>query len=330
MRRIPISSLMAKGLKALVLALGLSAAHSALAQSSAPPVRILVGFPAGGGVDVVARLLAEALGQKLGQPFVVDNRTGAGGLIAAAALKHAAADGQTVFLSNDHTVVTALLTTKAPGFEPSSDFVPIGNVAQIAMGLAVHPSTQSMRLDEFAAWAKRNPSKANVGVPAPASIPEFAVSLLSGQLSIDAKAVAYRGGAPLAADLVSGQLPAGITALSELLQYQKAGKIRVLAVSGTQRSPLLPEVPTFAEQGVQGLDQSNFLVLFARAGTSAKVVERYSDALRAVLAGPALREQLQALGMQPDYAGPEAVRRNMQRATDNWGQVVKQIGFQPQ
>ncbi len=132
---------------ALALAMGL--ATSAVAQGNNQPVRILVGFPAGGGVDAVARHVADALGQQMGQSFVVDNRTGAGGQIAAVALKQAAPNGQTLFMSNDHTVVIVPQTMKAPGFNPATDFTPVARITQVAFGLAVHPSTQAQRLADY-------------------------------------------------------------------------------------------------------------------------------------------------------------------------------------
>ncbi|MGE4335160.1 MAG: tripartite tricarboxylate transporter substrate-binding protein [Pigmentiphaga sp.] len=323
-------SWMKRGAYAMALATGLATGAACFAQSSSAPVRILVGFAPGGGVDAVARHLAEALGRELNQPFIVENRAGAGGKIAAMALAQAAPDGQTLFLSNDHTVVTIPLTTKDAGFDPDTDLALIGNVVQIAMGLAVHPSTQVTNLQEFAAWARQNPQHANVGVPAPASVPEFAVSLVAEKLGIEANPVAYRGGAPMARDLLAGQILAGITAPSELLQHVQAGGIRVIAVSGTERSPLLPDAPTFAEEGIEGLEMSNFLSLFAPAGTPEVVIQRYSKALNRVLEDPALRDKLAALGMEPDYTGPDGVRGNLRHASETWSTVIEKIGFQPQ
>ncbi|MCK9513337.1 MAG: Bug family tripartite tricarboxylate transporter substrate binding protein [Pigmentiphaga sp.] len=319
-----------RGAYTVALATGLAASTACFAQSSSAPVRILVGFAPGGGVDAVARHLADALGRELNQPFIVENRAGAGGKIAAIALTQAAPDGQTLFLSNDHTVVIIPLTTKDPGFDPAADLAPIGNVAQIAMGFAVHPSTRATNLQEFAAWARQNAQQANVGVPAPASVPEFAVNLIADKLDIEANPIAYRGGAPMALDLLAGQIHAGITAPSELLQHEQAGGIRIIAVSGTERSPLLPNVPTFIEEGIEGLELSNFLSLFAPAGTPEDVIQRYNTALSRVLQDPGLRDKLAALGMEPDYTGPDGVRSNIRQASETWSSIIEKIGFQPQ
>ena len=319
-------------LLALTAALALSQGMSlpALAQAQSTPVRILVGFPAGGGVDTAARHVADALTQQMGQTFVIDNRSGAGGQLAAVALKQAAPSGQTLFMSNDHTVVIVPQTLKSPGFNPAVDFVPVARVTQIAFGLAVHPSTQAQRLADHGKWVREQADRGAVGVPAPASVPEFTVALLAQHLDVKAHAVPYRGGAPMVADLIGGQIPAGITSLCELLPHQKAGKLRVIAVSGGQRSPLLPDVPTFAEQGVKGVDQSNFLALYAPAGTSPAVVKRYQDALREALAQPALRDKLEGMGMQVDFAPGEVVSRQMAQMTESWGQLIRASGFKPQ
>lgn len=319
-------------LLALTAALALSQSMSlpALAQAQSTPVRILVGFPAGGGVDTAARHVADALTQQMGQTFVIDNRSGAGGQLAAVALKQAAPNGQTLFMSNDHTVVIVPQTLKSPGFNPAADFVPVARVTQIAFGLAVHPSTQAQRLADHGKWVREQADRGAVGVPAPASVPEFTVALLGQHLDVKAHAVPYRGGAPMVADLIGGQIPAGITSLSELLPHQKAGKLRVIAVSGGQRSPLLADVPTFAEQGVKGVDQSNFLALYAPAGTPPAVVKRYQDALREALAQPALRDKLEGMGMQVDFAPGEVVSRQMAQMTESWGQLIRASGFKPQ
>ncbi len=315
---------------ATALTLSLSLSAPALAQGSAQPVRILVGFPAGGGVDAASRHVADVLSQQMGQSFVVDNRTGAGGQIAAVALKQAAPNGQTLFMSNDHTVVIVPQTMKSPGFNPATDFVPVARLVQIAFGLAVHPSTQAHRLADYGKWVREQPDHGAVGVPAPASVPEFTTGLLGQHLGAATNAVPYRGGAPMVADLIGGQIPAGITSLSELLPQQKAGKLRVIAVSGTQRSGLLPDAPTFAEQGVKGVEQSNFLALYAPAGTPAPVIKRYQDALREALAQPALREKLEGLGMQVDFAAGDVLARQMAQMTDTWGQLIRASGFKPQ
>jgi len=316
--------------RAALLTLGLAAAMAAQAEAQ-PPVRIVVGFAAGGGIDTTARILAEGMGQALGRTFVVENRPGAGGLIAAQVLKAAPADGNTLLLTNDHTVAILPHTLKNPGFDTARDFAPVAIVSdKIVFALATHPGTGITRLKDISAWAHRNPGKANFGVPAPGSMPEFAVGLLAKSLQIDAAPAAYRGGSPLAMDLSAGQIPFGLTSTFELMPFAKAGKVRFLAVSGSARHPDLPDVPTFAELGIQGLELSNVAGLYAPAGTPPAVIARYSEAVRTTLSSAKTRERLQALGSTPNYGGPDALARSTQRISDAWGPVIRQSGYQPQ
>lgn len=307
------------------IGLGLALSTSASAQT-----RILVGFPAGGNVDVVARHLADGLREELGQNIVVENKAGAGGQIAAATLKQSAPDGNTLFLSNEHAVAIVPLTMKNPGYKTATDFVPVATVATMPIILAVNPGIQVSSLQQFGAWAKQQSASVNVGVPAPASQPDFAVSLVGNAFGAKLTSIAYRGGAPMVSDLVGGQIHAGITGVTELLPHARAGKLRLLAVSGSSRSPLLPDVPTFAEAGVKGLDEPVFMGLFAPAGTPAAVIQRYNDALGKVLKRPAFAEQLRSIGVQAMYGGPDDLKRRVDSQTMTWGRVVKELGFQPQ
>ncbi|MDM0036325.1 Bug family tripartite tricarboxylate transporter substrate binding protein [Variovorax sp. J22P271] len=316
--------------RAALLTLGLAAAITAQAQTK-PPVRIVVGFAAGGGVDTMARILAEGMGQALGQTFVVENRPGAGGLIAAQVLKAAPADGNTLMLTNDHTVAILPHTLKNPGFDTARDFAPVAVVSdQIVFALATHPGTGITQLKDIGAWARQNPGQANFGVPAPGSMPEFAVGLLAKGLQVDATPAAYRGGSPLVMDLSAGQIPFGVTSTFELMPFAKTGKVRLLAVSGSARQADLPDVPTFAELGIQGLELANVAGLYAPAGTPPAVIARYSEAVRATLSSAKTRERLQALGATPNYGGPDALAQRMQRISDAWGPVIRQSGYQPQ
>jgi len=315
---------------AALLTLGLAATWNATAQDK-PPVRILVGFAAGGGVDTVARILAEGMGQALGQPVVVDNRPGAGGLIAAQALKAAAADGNTLLLTNDHTVAILPHTLKNPGFSATRDFAPVALVSdKLVFALATNSGTRLEHLNDIADWARRSPGKANFGVPAPGSMPEFAVGLLARGLGIDATPVAYRGGSPMVMDLSASQIPFGMTSTIELIPFAKSGKVRILAVSGSARQPDLLEVPTFSELGIQGLELPNIIGLYAPAGTTPALVARYSEAVRVALASDKSRERLQTLGSPANYGGPEALAQGIQRISDTWGPVIRRSGYQPQ
>ena len=228
-----------------------AAAQSAGSQS---PIRILVGFPPGGGTDAIARTLAEKLKDQLGQPVVVDNRAGAGGQIAAQALKAAAPDGQTLFLSHDHTISILPLVTRNPGFEPARDFVAVAGFATFVNAFALSGGTPARSLPEYIQWVRTSQGgKGNVGVPAPASVPEFLVKLIGQKYAVDLQAAPYRGSAPMMADMLGNQIGAGVGSIPDFIENHKAGKIHVVAVMGTARQAAVPDAPTFKELGLAGL-----------------------------------------------------------------------------
>lgn len=196
-----------KALKLLASAslasLAVSSPFRATAEDSRKPIRLLVGYPPGGPADIVARIIAERLSSVMGRPVVVDNRPGAGGQIAAQALKSAVPDGTTLFLSNTHTVVTVPLTVASPGFAPSTDFRPIGTVANFELALAVHKRTGVKKLSELKAWLAAHSDEANIGVLAPTSAPEFIAGKLARAFRTKTVPVPYRGAAPMVQDLLA-------------------------------------------------------------------------------------------------------------------------------
>jgi tripartite-type tricarboxylate transporter receptor subunit TctC len=182
------------------------AAGSAFAQAG-KPIRILVGFPAGGGTDAIARTLADKLKDELGAPVVVENRAGAGGQIAAQALRAAAPDGTTLFISHDHTISILPLVLKNPGFDPAQDFVPVAGFATFVNAFALSPGTPAKGFNDYVAWVKRQGGKSAVGVPAPASVPEFLVKLIGEKYALDLVAAPYRGSAPMIGDMSATRSP---------------------------------------------------------------------------------------------------------------------------
>ncbi len=319
-------------LLSLALSIGMAAATSnALAQDNT--IRLLVGFPAGGSSDAVARMLAQGMQQELGRNVVVDNRPGAGGQIAAQALKAAKPDGTTIFMSNSHTVSMIPLTMLNPGYDTAKDFAPVGLVGISPDVFAISPVATGLStggLKEFAAWAKANPGKGNVGVPAPASAPDFAVGIVGKALGTDLISVPYKGDGPVALDLVSGQVPAGIGSIGVMLQHAKAGKVRVLAVNGTQRLAVMPEVPTYAEQGVKGYEDVIFAAIFAPAGTPANLVQSYNAAITKVVKSPEFADKVSALGIVPMSSTPAELASRVQATTQGWTVMVKNAGYKPQ
>lgn len=315
--------------RSLVAALALSAAGLPAWAQSPSTIRILVGFPPGGGTDAIARLLADKLKDQLGVPVVVDNKAGAGGQIAAQALKAAAPDGQTFFLSHDHSISILPLTIKDAGFDPAKDFVPVAGFATFANALAISGGTPAKSVAEYVNWVKANGGKDTIGVPAPGSIPEFLVGLVGKKYGIDVQAAPYRGSAPMIADMLGNQIKAGVGSIPDFIEQHKAGKVRVVAVIGDKRQPLLPDVPTFAELGFTNLDDLPYYGLFAPAGTPAAVSERMNQALARVLALPDVREKMVAMGLTVGHQPQQQFAGLVRKYTQTWDRIIKASGFQP-
>jgi tripartite-type tricarboxylate transporter receptor subunit TctC len=315
-----------------VLALGVLAAMAGLAHAqSGTPIRLLVGFPAGGGTDVIARMLGEKLKDQLGTSVVVDNRAGAGGQIAAQVLKASPADGHTFFLSHDHSISILPLVIKNPGFDPAKDFVPVAGFATFANALAVSGGTPATTMNDYVAWVKsQRGGKDTIGVPAPASIPEFLVKLIGDKYKLDVQAAPYRGSAPMMADMLGNQISSGIGSIPDFIENQKAGKIRVVAVIGDKRQAVLPQVPTFAELGLSGLEDLPYYGVFAPVGTPQPVIDRFGEALAKVLAMPDVREHLTAMGLTVGYMPQGQFAGRVRSYTQTWEQIIKASGFQPQ
>lgn len=311
---------------AAVSALSWGAAHAAEPQ----PIRILVGFPPGGGSDVIARLLAEKLRHELGQTVLVDNRPGAGGQIAAQLLKSAPADGHTLFLSHDHTISILPQVVRKPGFDPAQDFVPVAGIATFVNALAVSSQNPARNLAEYVQWVRQQGGKSAVGIPAPASTPEFLVKQLSERFELDLVAAPYRGSAPMLADMLGNQIPAGIAAVQDFIEHQRAGKMRVIAVLGDKRQASMPEVATLAEQGVKGYEDLPYYGIYAPRGTPSAFIERFSAATARVLQMPDVREQLVALGLTVGHMAPQQLAQREQAYTRAWTNIIRRSGFQPQ
>jgi tripartite-type tricarboxylate transporter receptor subunit TctC len=302
-----------------------------LAQAQSGTVRLLVGFPAGGGTDAIARTLADKLKDQLGTPVIVENRAGAGGQIAAQTLKAAPADGTTLFLSHDHTISILPLVVKNPGFDPARDFVAVGGFATFVNALAVSGGTPAKSLNEYVNWVRtQGKGKGTVGVPAPASVPEFLVKVIGEKYKLDLQSAPYRGSAPMMGDMLGNQIAAGTGSIPDFIENQKAGKIRVVAVMGKTRQALLPDVPTFAELGLAGFEDLPYYGIFAPAGTPQAAIDRISAALAKVVALPDVRERLTAMGLTVAYMTPQQLTSRERAYSQTWARIIKSSGFQPQ
>lgn len=315
--------------RAGVLAATVSALLAAgLAQAQTGPVHLLVGFPPGGGTDAIARTLADKLKDQLGMPVVVENKAGAGGQLAAQALKAAAPDGLTVFLTHDHTISILPQVVKNPGFDPAKDFVPVAGFATFVNALAVSGATPAKSVNEYVAWVKsQGGGKGTVGVPAPASTPEFLVSVIGKKYGLDLQAVPYRGSAPMMADMLGNQIAAGTGSVPDFIENHKAGKIRVVAVLGAQRQATLPEVPTLAELGLAGFEDMPYYGIFAPAGTPKAVIDKFSEASAKVMAQPDVKERLTNMGLTVGFMDQATLAKREQAYTKVWTKLIKDSGF---
>ncbi len=319
-------------LKRRTLALAAAAlllAGPALAEPAT--IKIMVGFPPGGGTDAIARVLADKLKDALGSSVIVENKAGAGGQLAAQALKAAPADGSVLFLSHDHSISILPLTMKNPGFNPAQDFVPVAGFATFVNGLALSGGTPAKTYQEYLAWVRDNgKGKGTVGVPAPASTPEFLVKVIGQKNGLDLQAAPYRGSAPMMGDMLGNQIAAGVGSVPDFIENHKAGKIRMVAVIGDKRQAILPDVPTFAELGLKGFEDIPYYGIFAPRGTPTAVIDRYSDALARVIALPEVRERLTAMGLSVGHMTSEQLGQRERAYSQSWARIIKDSGFQAQ
>ncbi len=324
----PLAACFLRWLGGLLL---LAALASGSAFAEAPrTIRILVGFPPGGGTDAIARLLSDRLKDELGVPVVVDNRPGAGGQLAAQALKAAAPDGSTYFISHDHTISILPLVVKNPGFDPARDFAPVAGFATFVNALALSAGTPARNFRDYVAWVKAQGGKSAIGVPAPASVPEFLVKVIGEKYRLDLVAVPYRGSAPMMADMLSSQIAAGVGSVPDFIESHKAGKLRVVAVLGGSRQPAMPDVPTFAELGLTGFEDVPYYAFFAPSGTPQPAIDQFAAAVAKVVAAPEVHDRLTAMGLTVGFM-PQAQLATRERAyAQTWARIIRTSGFQPQ
>ena len=311
-------------LRRTILGIALLISHAAWAQS---PVRILVGFPPGGSADVTARSIADKMKDVLGAPVLVENRPGAGGRIAAQAVKEAAPDGNTLMLVPFAVMVVQPMVFRSVKYDTTADFTPVGNTVSFPLALAAGPLTPATNMKELIDWLRANPTQANYGSPAAGSMPHFLGELLAAAAKVKLTHVPYQGGAPMVTNLLGGQIPIGFDTPAEFAENHRAGKLRVLALSGAQRSAQFPGVATFKEQGID-IDASAWFGLFGPAGLPRATVDRLNAALQAALKAPDVVERLDKLGLSVAPGSADDMARRL--ATDKalWSPVIRNSGFQ--
>jgi tripartite-type tricarboxylate transporter receptor subunit TctC len=291
----------------------------------AKPIRLLVGFPVGGAADILARLHAARLQDAIGQTIVVDNRGGAGGVIATELAARAAGDGYTLLFTSLPHVINPPLYGKV-AYHPVRDFQPVTLLVNVPLLMAV-PASQPMKtLKDVITLAKANPGKVNYGSGGNGSSSHLAVEMFKSMAGVDIQHIPYKGTGPLITDLLSGQVSMTIASIVPLIPQVRAGKLRPIAVTGVRRSGTLPEVPTIAEAGVPGYDMTNWFGILAPAGLPAPILGRLDTLLRKIVAAPDVREVYAQQGADPVGAGPEAFAKVIAADIPKWEKVVRQSG----
>jgi tripartite-type tricarboxylate transporter receptor subunit TctC len=311
-------------LLAIALAAGamLPAAHAQTAAWPNKPLRVIVNFPPGGAADQLARAIGVPLAEALGQPVVVENRGGANGNIGGEAVAKAPNDGYTLLMSSGGMVsVNPHLYSKMP-FDPAKDLIPVAAAARVLVFLEVKPTLPVNNVREFLAYMKANPGKLSFGTPGNGSSPHLAAEMMKAQTNTFAVHVPYRGAAPAMQDLLGGQLDfmfdPGIG-----LQHVKAGKLKLLAVGSSKRSPLFPDVPTLDEAGLKGFDADTWFGFYAPAGTPPAVVTRLNTEINKILGSQAVKDRIMAIGGVPAPMSPSDF--NMRASIDSarFGALIK-------
>ena len=311
-RRHWLTTVMAAGLATLLFT---GAAH---AQDGKPTLRIVVPYAAGGATDALARLLAPRLSKELAQHVVVENRAGASGQIGTAAVKAAQPDGNTFLLSIDHAVVVVPLITPTAGYDALKDFTPVGQVARFQWTFAVPVTSPAKTLTEFVDHIRKHPADANYGVPLHGGVPDIIGTAIDRKSGVLLQPVPFSGSAAVMPQLISGQIAAGVTGEAEGVAMARGGKLRILAVSGTSRSALLPDVPTFEELGFPGVNVNSFTAFFAPRGLPQAQAERFNAALRKVLADDSVKAKIADMPMHLAPTDLEGAKRELTASYAFW------------
>ena len=311
----------------LLAVLALILATGALAQYPNRPIRLVVPATAGDGSDVLARLVGRHLSEALGQPIVIENRPGAGGSIAGAAVATAAPDGYTLMLANGSSHgVTPGLYPKLP-YDTLKDFAAVTMIASSPNLLVVNPSLPANTIAEFLAYARANPGKINIASAGNGSLSHLSVEMLKSLGRIDIVNVGYKGAAPALNDLVAGQVAAMIINIPSTLPLVKAGKLRALAATNAARTQLMPELPTLAEAGLTGYETLAWFGLVAPTKTPPEVIAKLQSETAKVLARPDVRAQLANMGAEPSGNSSKAFAAYMQSEVTKYGRVIREAGI---
>ena len=310
---------------ALGVALAVSSTHAAALDGT---LTLVVGYAPGGSTDRVARVVGEKLQAKLGVSVVVDNKAGAGGRIAAQQVKRTPANQNVLMLGNPAVMVVAPLVFKDVGYDPEKDFVPVSRVSDYQFAVAVGREVPVRELSHMVAWLRANPEKANFGVPAAGSLPHFFGLMLGDAVKVAPQIISYRGSAPLTNDLLGGQVPVAIDTLDSLYAQHAAGKVRILAMSGTQRASFAKDIPTFREAGFE-VAATGWNAFFAPASMPPAKVQLLGQAIREVMQDASVRKAFETMNLSPVVSTPAETAQMLKSFRAQWEPAVKRVGFVP-
>jgi tripartite-type tricarboxylate transporter receptor subunit TctC len=311
---------------ALIAALATQAAPACAQDYSTRPITLIVPFPPGGSATIIARAIADKLGDALGQQIVIDNRGGAGGSIGARQVAKSAPDGTTILLAFTGTLAVSPMIFSNVGYDPRKDFAAIGLIGMAPSVLVVHPWVAAHSVAELISAAKAAPGKIQYGSPGIGTVNHLAGELLASMADIKITHIPYKGTGPAINDLLGGHISMMFAPIPAAHGNIAAGMLRALGVSSLQRSRLLPEVPTIAEAGVPGFEVVQRSVLLAPAGTPRAIIERLNKELNAVLATDEVRQRLALEGGEPIPGAPEAYAADIDREEMKWSKLVTAIG----
>jgi len=316
-----------KALASFVLAIACAFGPDAAAQAfPTRPIRLVVTYPPGGGADLMARLIAPKMGETLGQPVVVENKPGASGQIGAGEVARAAPDGYTIMLDAANHAVNPSLYAQLP-YDADKAFQPISLLVRFPNMLVVNPAFPAKDVQGLIAAAKAKPGTVAFASSGNGSAQHLAGELFRQKAGVDMTHIPYKGGGPALNDVIGGQVPVFFANMASGLPHVKGGKLRALAVTGTKRSPALPDAPTMAEAGLAGYEVYEWNAVFAPAGTPAPVIARLADAIAKAMQSQDVRERVESLGGEIAALGPTETARFIREQTDLWGRVVRAGGI---
>jgi tripartite-type tricarboxylate transporter receptor subunit TctC len=312
----------------LALASAGLAAPQAYAQIGAAPIRNVFPFGAGGSGDALARIIGEHMREAIGRPVIVENKTGAAGRLGVEAVKNATPDCDTILITPIAPVAIYQHVYEPLGYEPFTDLEPLSQVATFEFALAIGPQVPAKTMKEFVAWLKANPDAGNYGTPGAGTLPHFFAVTFARAIGVDLRHVGYRGSAAAMNDLVGGQISMVFTTTSDVHEMHKAERVRVLATSDGKRSPLLPEVPTFKQEGydIQG---TAWYAMYLPAKTPPDTIKRLNKVVVEAIKKPEVTDRLLKLGLYATCTSPEELMRIQKSDSELWKPSIKASGFKP-